>query len=327
MRVMRRAANLSRRHFVSSGSAALAMAPSVANAQSVAPVDGDKAKEEAAKIAADSDEAEHLTIGVMIEGKGPFKFVVDTGADRSVIAEDVAVALGLVRSTKVLVEGVVVTIPAQTVKIKNIAFGPVSIDHLIVPVLPRALLQADGYLGLDAVDGYRVTFDFKNKELVVGSSHHTQVLGWQPPGVALIDLQGKFGHLRAMNCRADRVRTTAFIDTGAQISVGNSRLFDALVEQSPTYFKLDTVPLTGITGGVIHGRLATIEKIQVGPVTFEPCNIVIADLQIFDLWGLTDTPAILIGMNFLRQFAHVSVDYRRKELVFDLASLVVAQRT
>jgi len=327
MRVMTKISTLSRRHFVSSTSAALAFAPSIANAQSVAPVDGDKAAEEAAKIAAASDEAQHLTIGVMIEGKGPFKFVVDTGADRSVIADDVAVALGLIRSTAVLVEGVVVTVQAQTVKIKNIAFGPVSIDHLVVPVLPRSSLQADGYLGLDAIDGYRVTFDFKNKALLVGPPRHAQLLSWQPPSESLINLQGKFGHLRALNCRADGVRTTAFIDTGAQISVGNSRLFESLVEQSPTYVKLETVPLTGITGGLMQGRITTVDRIHVGGVTFETCNIVIADMQIFDLWGLAATPAILIGMNFLRQFSHVSVDYGRKELTFDLASLVLAQRT
>lgn len=327
MRVMTKISNLSRRHFVSGSSAALAFAPTIAIAQSVAPQDGNKAAEEAAKIAAASDDAQHLTIGVMIEGKGPFKFVVDTGADRSVIAEDVAVALGLVRSSKVLVEGVVVTVPAQTVKIKNIVFGPVSIDHLVVPVLPRSSLQADGYLGLDAIDGYRVTFDFKNRALVVGAPRHAQLLSWQPPSELLINLQGKFGHLRALNCRADGVRTTAFIDTGAQISVGNSRLFESLVEQSPTYVKLESVPLTGITGGLMRGRITTVERIHVGAVTFETCNIVIADMQIFDLWGLADTPAILIGMNFLRQFAQVSVDYGRKELTFELASLVLAQRT
>ena len=327
MRDMTRISNLSRRRFVSSSSAALALAPSIARAQSVAPVGGDKAAEEAAKIAAASDEAEHLTIGVTIDGKGPFRFVVDTGADRSVIAEDVAESLGLVRSNNVMVEGVVVTVPAQTVRIRNIAFGPVSIDHLIVPVLPRTSLQTDGYLGLDAIDGHRVTFDFKNKTLVVGSPRPSRFVNWSRPSEALVDLRGRFGHLRALDCSADGIRTTAFIDTGAEISVGNSRLFNALVEQSPTYFKLDTVPLTGVTGGLMHGRLTTVEKIHVGSVTFEPCNIVIADMQIFDLWGLTDTPAILIGMNFLRQFAQVCVDYGRKELTFELASLVVAQRS
>jgi hypothetical protein len=57
------------------------------------------------------------------------------------------------------------------------------------------------------------------------------------------------------------------------------------------------------------------------------CNIVIADLQIFRLWGLSDTPALLIGMNFLRQFSQVSIDYGRKELRFEMARLVVAQQT
>jgi hypothetical protein len=52
---------------------------------------------------------------------------------------------------------------------------------------------------------------------------------------------------------------------------------------------------------------------------------VIADLQVFDIWGLSPKPALLIGMNYLRQFLIVSIDYGLKEIRFDLASLVSPQ--
>jgi predicted aspartyl protease len=133
--------------------------------------------------------------------------------------------------------------------------------------------------------------------------------------------------LRSVNCKADGIRATAFIDTGAEVSVGNANLLEALMEISPTYLKLGTVPLTGITGGVVQGHITTVNRVHLNSLTFEGCNIVIADLQIFDLWGLNETPALLIGMNFLRQFSQVSIDYGRKELSFELAKLVVARRT
>jgi hypothetical protein len=50
--------------------------------------------------------------------------------------------------------------------------------------------------------------------------------------------------------------------------------------------------------------------------------VVVADFRIFDVWGLRQQPALLIGMNLLRQFSKVSIDYGRKELRFDLARLV-----
>jgi len=50
-------------------------------------------------------------------------------------------------------------------------------------------------------------------------------------------------------------------------------------------------------------------------------------MQIFGIWRLTHEPALLVGMNFLRQFAQVSIDYGRKEIRFDLASMMIARRT
>ncbi|HEY0281572.1 MAG TPA: retropepsin-like aspartic protease, partial [Rhizomicrobium sp.] len=130
----------SRRRFVNTGAASFLFPAALARAQTVPP-------EDAAKIAAGQDTAKHLTIKVMINGKGPFDFVVDTGADRSVLAEDVAGALGLMRQKPVMVEGVVRTITAQTVHLDKLSFGPLSRDNLDVPLLPRSLLGSDGYLG------------------------------------------------------------------------------------------------------------------------------------------------------------------------------------
>jgi predicted aspartyl protease len=320
----------SRRRFVNTGVASFLLPTALARAQSIPP-DGSAnpalPPDDAARIAAGRDIANHLTINVTVNGNGPFRFVVDTGADRSVIADDVAGLLGLLHQRQVFVEGVVRTITAQTVHLDNVSFGPVSHDNLDVPILPRALLGTDGYLGLDAVDGYRVTLDFKNGALEITRPSHQRFSTWNPPTEALVPVVGRFGHLRSLNCRADGVHTTAFIDTGAEVSVGNVKLFEALMDISPAYMRLETVPLTGVTGGVIRGNITTVDRVHLNSLIFDGCNIVIADLQIFKLWGLSDTPALLIGMNFLRQFSRISIDYGRKELRFDLANLVVALRT
>jgi len=315
----------SRRRFVSGGAASVFLPTALAKAQTIPP-NAPLPPDEAAKIAAERDAASHLTVGVMIDGKGPFRFVVDTGADRSVIADDVAAALGLPIQQQVMVAGVVLTIPAETVRVGTLSFGPIARNDLTVPILPRALLRADGYLGLDAIDGSRVTFDFKNRALMVASPYHRQSYEVVPPEEARVRVIGEAGHLRSVNCRADGVRTTTFIDTGAEISVGNAKLLSALMEIDPTYLRLETVPLTGVTGGTVQGHITTIKSVHLDSLTFDGCNIVVANLQIFDLWGLRDKPALLIGMNFLREFDRVSIDYGSKELRFDLARLVLAQR-
>ena len=313
--------DFSRRRFVGTGTTTLLLSPALALAQNAVPT-----TPEAQKIAAATDLNNHLTIGVMIGGKGPFRFVVDTGADRTVVSDEVAVALGLIRGPIVNVEGVVRSISAQTVTLSDISFGPVRKEHLVVPVLPRALLGADGYLGLDTVDGYRVTFDFRNHALVIEGSRHSSMFDIIRPNEVVVSVFGRGGHLRALNCRVDGVSTTTFIDSGAEVSVGNSALFDSLLDRDPTYMTQQTIMLSGVTGGSIPGRVTDLDRIKIDKVSLYSTKIVISDLQIFDLWGLNDKPALLIGMNFLRAFNQVSIDYGRKELFFELASLQVAER-
>jgi predicted aspartyl protease len=311
----------SRRRFVGCGVASLALAPAIAKAQSIVPT-----TPEAQKIAAATDAANHLTIDVTIGGKGPYHFVVDTGADRTVIAEDIAAELGLTRGPLVNVEGAVRTLPAQTVTLSDISFGAVRNEDLVIPILPRTLLGADGYLGLDVVDGYRVTLDFRNHALLIGEPLHTLLLSYNRANEAVIPVSGPSGHLRSTTSRIDGVVATTFIDTGAEVSVGNSKLFEALAALDPSHFKQETVMLSGVTGGTIQARVININRMKMRSLTLYDIKVAICDLQIFDLWGLRDMPALLIGINLLRQFNQVTIDYGRKELLFELASLIEPER-
>lgn len=279
-------------------------------------------------MAAATDAAQHLTVDVRIDGAGPFQFVVDTGADRTVISEEVAASLGLVRGRQVMLNGIVRSLAADTVLISDFSIGPIVRKNLDLPVVPRALLQADGYLGLDTVDGLRVTFDFRNHALEIDRTHSSfasSSASYQfGSNDARLVADGSSGHLRAVDCYADRVRTAAFIDSGAEVSVGNTPLLDALLARHPTRPDLGTVQVIGITGGQIAGRLTMIDRVQLQRLQFTNCALVIADLQVFEIWGLSKKPALLIGMNYLRQFGSVAIDYRLKEIHFDLASLLVA---
>jgi predicted aspartyl protease len=320
--------DLSRRQFLQCGASSLLLASPLIRAHSAAPPNGaaefsgaDIPEREASLIAAANDAAKHMSVTVRIDGNGPYRFVVDTGADRTVLASDVAADLGLLRGVRVMMEGVVRAVPTETVAVDELSFGPVRCRHLAVPVLPRAMLQADGYLGLDTLDGHRVTFDFKNHTLQVSkpSSRLSALLVRQ--NEVRIRTTGSSGHLRAVNCLVDGIAATAFIDTGAEISAGNASLLAALNGRGSARREVATVPLTDITGGEILGNVTMVDKIQLMEVEFTSCPLVIADFQIFDVWGLTRQPALLIGMNFLRQFSRVSIDYGLKELRFDLTSI------
>jgi predicted aspartyl protease len=317
-----------RRQLLKYGALSLAFASVIARAKGDTPPqdatgspDRPAPDRDAPPISAASDAAKHLTVKVRIDDHGPYGFVVDTGADRTVLATDVAAELGLLLGERVMLTGVVRAVEAQAVRIRELSFGPIRCRHLVVPTLPRSTLGADGYLGLDTLDGHRVTFDFKNHTLQVSEPHSRLSTLWVGDSEARIRTVGSSGHLRALNCSVDGIQSAAFIDSGADMSVGNMPLFTALASRNPAYGTLGPISLIDVTGGETSGNFTMAKKIQIMELEFTDCPLVIADFKIFDLWGLAQTPALLIGMNFLRQFSKVSIDYRLKELRFDRSSL------
>jgi hypothetical protein len=271
-------------------------------------------------MVATKEVANLLTVPVHINGQGPYRFVVDTGADRTVLAAEVAVELGLVHGARVLLNGVVQSRIADTVSIRHLAFGSSASGNFSVPTIPRSLLDADGYLGLDFLDGHRVTFDFKGGLLQVSDSRPKFSADWTRPSEARIHTFGSSGHLRSLDCRVDGVSTAAFVDSGAEVSAANAPLLAALSRRNPSFGVVGDMELIDITGGQIQGKVAMVKQIRLPGLAFDDCPLVIANFQVFKAWGLTRSPALLIGMNVLRQFSRVSIDYRLKELRFDLAS-------
>jgi predicted aspartyl protease len=317
---------LSRRQFVKYGASSLAMASIAAKAQTASPLGSAESaitaapEREATPINAATDAASHLMVDVHINGNGPYHFVVDTGADRTILASEVAVELGLSRGEQVMLKGVVRAILTETVSIRTMTFGSITKRRLMVPTLSRSLLDADGYLGLDFLDGHRVTFDFQNHLLQVSEPRARFSANWVRENEARIRASGSSGHLQALDCMVDGVPATAFIDSGAEVSAANEALLAALARRNPSFGEMGSIRLIDITGGEIFGKVAMVNKIRLAALTFINCPLVIADFLVFDVWGLRQRPALLIGMNLLRQFGRVSIDYGLQELRFDLAA-------
>lgn len=310
------------------GASSLAMASILAKAQTASPPFGSVGSAitaapgtDATPINTATDAASHLMVDVRINGNGPYHFVVDTGADRTILASEVAAELGLSHGEKVMLRGVVRAVLTEAVSILTMTFGSITKRHLTVPTLSRSLLDADGYLGLDFLDGHRVTFDFQNHLLQVSEPRARFSANWLRENEARIRVSGSSGHLQALDCMVDGTPATAFIDSGAEVSAANEPLLAALARRNPSFGEMGSIRLIDITGGEILGRVAMVDKIRLAAaLTFTHCPLVIADFLVFDAWGLRQRPALLIGMNLLRQFGRVSIDYGLQELRFDLAA-------
>ncbi len=310
------------------GATSLAMASILARAQTASPPSGSVGsattaapEPDATPINAATDAASHLMVDVRINGNGPYHFVVDTGADRTILASEVAAELGLSHGENVMLKGVVRAVLTETVSIRTMTFGSITKRHFTLPTLSRSLLDADGYLGLDFLDGHRVTFDFRNHLLQISEPRARFSANWLRENEARIHASGSSGHLQALDCMVDDIPATAFVDSGAEVSAANEPLLAALAKRNPSFAAVGSIHLIDITGGEIWGKIAMVNKIRLAAaLTFTDCPLVIADFLVFDAWGLRQRPALLIGMNLLRQFGRVSVDYGLQELRFDLAA-------
>ena len=325
----------SRRRFVTQGLLTIAATvPPLARAVIAPTVEGladpgtRKAAANAPKIAGSgavrsAGEADNrLTTMVFLNGAGPYHFLVDTGAERTLISSDIATRLALPRGRDVMVEGIVRGQQAHLVSIERLEMGGLVCPHLEVPVLPRAMMTVDGYLGLDVLDERRVIFDFRAGTLTVTQPQGFFSSLWTHGNEAVVRTLGSSGRLRAANCLVNGVRAAAFLDTGAEVSVSNPALYAALRRHSADRQVLHgQVGLYGVTGGRVTGLDTNVDEIRLDRLSLTYTELVVAGLEVFDLWGLSEEPALLLGMDCLRRFSRVSIDYGRKELRFDVASV------
>src|SRR5262245_32282866 len=116
-------------------------------------------------------------VNVMINGKGPLKFVVDTGASLSVISDKAAERLGIrpvARGGNARAIGGSGTFPIIYGLLDSIQIGEARIDS--VPVYIRTVHsapdtpeeeRADGYIGLSVLANYAVTLDYQAKQMTL----------------------------------------------------------------------------------------------------------------------------------------------------------------
>jgi hypothetical protein len=106
------------------------------------------------------------------------------------------------------------------------------------------------------------------------------------------------------------------VDTGSQITIGNSALRDKLVRSR--LHKLETITAIGVTGTSVKLQIARIDELRLGSVVLANVPIAFADVPPFEVFGLADRPALLLGTDLLGTFRRISLDFRARKVRFQL---------
>jgi predicted aspartyl protease len=230
---------------------------------------------------------------VMINGQGPFRLVLDTGASKSALLPRVARALNIpMQPAAMRVHGVI---------------GELLMGTATLPIVPDVFGGADGVLGNEALGDKRIAIDFRRDRIEIMRSRSER----PTVGLSKIPLKLTRGRLLSFQTKIGAVPTVAVIDTGAQRTIGNQALRTAL---NRTQRKWQQEEIIGVTLDVERGDNIRTPPITMGKATITGARVTFTDTPIFAHWELTKDPAVLLGMDVLGTLDVLIIDYKLREL-------------
>jgi predicted aspartyl protease len=247
---------------------------------------------------------------VLINGRGPYRLVLDTGATHSAVIQRVVDDAGLpVRAKPVRLRGVTGSAIVPAVKADTIEFGELVIENATLPIVADAFGGADGVLGGEGMKDKRIHIEFLKDRISIVRSHGA------PAPADFSTVPFKYGVSRGMRIevRVGPIRATALIDSGAQVTVGNLALRAALARRRGEHDQYDDA-IIGVTEDIQEAARVRIPSIVAGDLLVKNAEIMFSNLDIFEHWQLVSKPALIIGMDVLGVLDTLVIDYRRHEL-------------
>ena len=247
---------------------------------------------------------------VLINGQGPYRLVLDTGASHSGVTARVAESLviPLDQSPPVMLRGVTGSAEVPTIRVDSLTVGDLTLRPVILPIVIDALGGAEGILGTEGLDDKRIYIDFR-RDLITITRSHLERAGFGFITVPV--LRSQLG-LIMIKAYVGGVPVKAILDTGGQATIGNWAMRNALLRHARG--RATPEKIIGVTTDEQNGESYSTPPIEFGDVRIEGARVTYGDMRIFDHWKLTAEPVLLIGMDAIGLLDTVIIDYRRREL-------------
>lgn len=256
----------------------------------------------------------HATVPI----KGEFgeqQFVLDTGAEGSAIYEDFADRFDFPGIGATSLQGQTGT---SSVTLANI--GNVSLDGVIKGPIEAAKLapRADkiplaGIVGLDVFGDRTLDFDLPRRR--------TSLLA---PGQLPADLKtnpvaatATTGMLLTVPVRIGSVTAIAVIDTGARKTRINWNLARLLKIDPADLAQGDTIQ--GATNSAVETGATNLQDVHLGTRKLAMAPVLVADLPVFEVFGVADRPAVILGLDWLVN-TRLVVDFPGERVWFEPAA-------
>ena len=294
------------------GSSALVAQPGTTELKAVSgPADVDKTSQ-TEDIRFRTEQNDRMTVPVRLSGSGPYRFLVDTGSDRTAVSRELAARLKLQAGDSATVHGVAGATAVATASVPDLRVTRKQVRVIDAPLLEGANMGADGILGVDSLRSQRIMFDFEAKTMSIVPSATPDFR--EEPGTIVVQGHRRNGRLIVTEATANGQPVTVIIDTGAEVTVGNAALRRALSKSKMITGPLQQVELESVTGQRLAGEYMFVRELSIDGIELKGLAVVFADAHTFKQLKLVDKPALLLGMNAMRAFKKVSIDFANRRL-------------
>ena len=280
----------------------------------IAPATIDESLEISGEELAAEQQKKRLFIEVKVNDNGPHRFLVDSGADRSVVSDNLAARLQLPVGDPVKVQGMAGAQDVATVEVAALSLGQSEVGPINAPALSARHLGADGLIGIDALADQRLMLDFDKRTVTVQDSRTPYVVNGEE---ILVTAKRRKGQLIITQASVKGRGVAAVIDTGSEITLGNSALRRRLFGDRRPQAMRD-VELISVTGQILKAEAMVLDEVRVGSLYLKNVVMAFADAPPFALFGLADQPAMFLGSDLLSSFRRVSLDFRNRKVRFTL---------
>ncbi len=253
-----------------------------------------------------------LLVDVMINGRGPYRMVLDTGGSITLSLDaEVAEELELKSLASASIRGATGKEPSGQVLVESLRIGEIECRRVLTrtfPVRERVAYVADGIIGTGIFAQSRMTLDLRNMRMSLTKSASVAAKGVETPfrliGDAKIYVDVKLSGKPA----------TALIDSGADaIAISPTRLRELHPEREFTSISAGAMAVG--QGDGLQITLTDGISFELAGRAFDRSGAVgldVIDTQLGPILGVhTD---LLLGMPALRECASWTVDFPRRTM-------------
>ena len=265
---------------------------------------------------------DRIAVKVLLNGQGPFDFLLDTAATRTVIYEHARARLGIAenRGAPVTIFGITGSLEAPSLRLDELRLAGAHIVGPTIAVLPDTASrqdEPDGVLGLDVLRRYFIVLDHGDGRLRLyarAADAPQAYLGWPSVTLRPRKLRRLPYELWYIDAHFNDRPSTTLFDLGAGVTILNWPLGLRLGIRQEDFPYMQLAPeIQDVLGKSAPVVTALNLRVDIGARQWTRTSALVADAPVFALLDLADRPAALVGPGLL-EGESLAVDFEGRRL-------------